>query len=148
MIRSTSSTRSSWCIVRPADAFDALETLTGHAESILQKLGLPYRVVTLCTGDMGFRRPRPTTSRSGCRAGQVPRDLFVSNMGDFQARRMQARWRNPAANLNWYIPERLGPGGRPYPGGGDGELPAARRSIRVPDAFKPYMGGIEALAAV
>jgi len=82
--------------VRPEESFHALEALTGHAEAILQRLELPYRVVTLCTGDLGFSS-RKTYDLEVWLPGQGRyREISsCSNFGDFQARRLQARWRNP-----------------------------------------------------
>ncbi|MCB1881791.1 MAG: serine--tRNA ligase, partial [Gammaproteobacteria bacterium] len=83
-------------IVRPADSFQALEELTGHAERILQLLELPYRVVTLCTGDLGFSAAKTYDIEVWLPGQNSYREISsCSNFGDFQARRMQARWRNP-----------------------------------------------------
>ena len=84
-------------IAQPADSYAALEELTGNAEKVLQKLELPYRVVALCAGRHRLRqRPRPTTSKCGCPAQNKYREISsCSNFEAFQARRMQARWRNP-----------------------------------------------------
>ena len=79
------------------DEFDrGLEELTGHAEAILQRLGLPYRVVTLCAGDIGFGATKTYDIEVWLPGQQRYREISsCSNCGDFQARRMQARWRNP-----------------------------------------------------
>ncbi len=83
-------------IVDPATSWDALEAMTGHAEAILQKLNLPYRVITLCGGDLGFSAQKTYDIEVWVPAQEKYREISsVSNMGDFQARRMQARWRNP-----------------------------------------------------
>ncbi len=84
-------------MVRPEDSYQALEELTGHAEKILQKLELPYRVVALCAGDTGFAAAK-TYDLEGWLPGQNRyREISsCSNCTDFQARRMLARWRNPA----------------------------------------------------
>ena len=84
-------------MVRPEDSYQALEELTGHAEKILQKLELPYRVVALCAGDTGFAAAK-TYDLEGWLPGQnCYREISsCSNCTDFQARRMLARWRNPA----------------------------------------------------
>ncbi|MGD8236877.1 MAG: serine--tRNA ligase, partial [Chromatiales bacterium] len=82
--------------VRPEESFDALEELTGHAEKILQKLDLPYRVVTLCTGDLGFSSAKTYDIEVWLPGQARYREISsCSNFLDFQARRMQARWRNP-----------------------------------------------------
>ncbi len=83
-------------VVRPPDSYDALETLTGHAETVLRKLELPYRVVTLCTGDMGFAAAKTYDIEVWLPAQGKYREISsCSNTEAFQARRMQARWRNP-----------------------------------------------------
>ncbi|MDP1708121.1 MAG: serine--tRNA ligase [Gammaproteobacteria bacterium] len=83
-------------IVRPQDSFAALEELTGHAETILKKLGLPYRVVALCTGDMGFAAAKTYDLEVWLPSQNKYREISsCSNFTDFQARRLQARWRNP-----------------------------------------------------
>ena len=82
-------------IVRPEESFAALEALTGHAEAILQKLGLPYRTIVLCTGDMGFGACKTYDLEVWLPAQNTYREISsCSNMGDFQARRMQARFKN------------------------------------------------------
>jgi len=82
--------------VRPQDSYPALEELTGHAEKVLQLLGLPYRVMALCAGDMGFSAAKTYDLEVWLPGQQKYREISsCSNFGDFQARRMQARWRNP-----------------------------------------------------
>jgi seryl-tRNA synthetase len=82
--------------VPPADSPAAHEALTGHAEAVLQHLGLPYRVVTLCTGDLGFSSRKTYDLEVWLPGQQTYREISsCSNFGDFQARRLQARWRNP-----------------------------------------------------
>lgn len=84
-------------IVRPEEGEAALERLTGHAETILQKLNLPYRVVELCTGDMGFSAQKTYDLEVWLPSQQTYREISSCSLcGDFQARRMRARWRNPA----------------------------------------------------
>jgi len=84
------------CVVKPEDAFDMLEELTGHAEKILQKLNLPYRLVTLCTGDIGFSSTKTYDIEVWLPGQAKYREISsCSCFGDFQARRLQARWRNP-----------------------------------------------------
>ncbi|MES9967842.1 MAG: serine--tRNA ligase, partial [Sedimenticola sp.] len=83
-------------VVRPDESYQALEELTGHAEAILQKLGLPYRVVTLCTGDLGFSAAKTYDLEVWLPGQSAYREISsCSNFEDFQARRLQARWRNP-----------------------------------------------------
>ena len=83
-------------IVRPQDSFAALEQLTSHAEAILQQLELPYRVVELCTGDLGFAAAKTYDLEVWLPSQAKYREISsCSNFTDFQARRLQARWRNP-----------------------------------------------------
>ncbi len=83
-------------VVRPQDSYQALEELTGHAEMVLQKLELPYRVVALCSGDMGFSAAKTHDIEVWLPGQNRYREISsCSNFEDFQARRMQARWRNP-----------------------------------------------------
>ncbi len=84
-------------LVRPEHSFQALEELTGHAETILQRLELPYRVVTLCGGDLGFSATKTYDLEVWLPSQQRYREISsCSHFEDFQARRMHARWRNPA----------------------------------------------------
>ncbi|HET7610714.1 MAG TPA: serine--tRNA ligase [Rhodanobacteraceae bacterium] len=84
-------------VVEPAKSMDALEELTGHAERVLQLLELPYRKMALCTGDMGFAAARTYDLEVWLPSQNTYREISsCSNCTDFQARRMQARWRNPA----------------------------------------------------
>ena len=137
-------------IVRPHESFDALEALTGHAEAILQRLGLAYRVVTLCTGDMGFSATKTYDIEVWLPGQQKYREISsCSNMGDFQARRMQARWRNPATGKPELVHTLNGSGlavGRTLVAVME-NYQQADGSIRVPEALQPYMGGIELLKA-
>ena len=83
-------------VVRPQDSYQTLEELTGHAEKVLQLLGLPYRVVTLCTGDIGFGAAKTYDLEVWLPGQQRYREISsCSNCEDFQARRLKARWRNP-----------------------------------------------------
>ena len=82
-------------IVHPSKSYDVLEELTGHAETILKKLELPYRVVTLCTGDMGFAAAKTYDIEVWMPGQNAYREVSsCSNFEAFQARRMQARFRN------------------------------------------------------
>jgi seryl-tRNA synthetase len=84
-------------ITSPAQSAEAHEQLTGHAEAVLQKLELPYRVMALCAGDIGFGSTKTYDLEVWLPAQDRYREISsCSNFGDFQARRMQARWRNPA----------------------------------------------------
>ncbi|WP_078119603.1 serine--tRNA ligase [Thiosocius teredinicola] len=136
-------------VVRPEESFEALEALTGHAEAILQKLGLPYRVVTLCTGDMGFSATKTYDIEVWLPGQDKYREISsCSNMGDFQARRMQARWRNPETGKPELVHTLNGSGlavGRTLVAVLE-NYQQADGSVRVPDVLKPYMGGVEVLA--
>ncbi|MEM7082683.1 MAG: serine--tRNA ligase [Pseudomonadota bacterium] len=135
-------------IVRPDESNAALEELTGHAETILQKLELPYRVVALCGGDIGFGAAKTYDLEVWLPAQNTYREISsCSNCEAFQARRMGARWRNPD-------------NGKPEPlhtlnGSG---LAVGRAlvailengqqedgSVRLPEALHPYMGGVKVL---
>ena len=137
-------------VVRPGDSFEALEALTGHAEAILQKLGLPYRVVTLCTGDMGFSATKTYDIEVWLPGQAKYREISsCSNMGDFQARRMQARWRNPDTGKPELAHTLNGSGlavGRTLVAVME-NYQQADGSIEVPEVLRPYMGGLERLAA-
>ena len=137
-------------VVRPGDSVEALEALTGHAEAILQKLGLPYRVVTLCTGDMGFSATKTYDIEVWLPGQAKYREISsCSNMGDFQARRMQARWRNPETGKPELAHTLNGSGlavGRTLVAVME-NYQQADGSIEVPEVLRPYMGGLERLAA-
>ncbi|MBT8126628.1 MAG: serine--tRNA ligase [Gammaproteobacteria bacterium] len=136
-------------LVKPSQAWDALEELTTHAEKVLQKLELPYRVVVLCSGDIGFSAAKTYDLEVWLPGQQAYREISsCSCFTDFQARRMQARWRNPETGK----PELV------YTINGSG-LAVGRAlvavlenyqqrdgSVVVPDCLKPYMGGIEILS--
>ena len=120
-------------IVRPEDSYAALEELTGHAEAVLKALELPYRVMALCAGDVGFASAKTYDLEVWLPSQQRYREISsCSNCESFQARRLQARWRNPAtgkagtgAHAQW-----LGRGGGPGIGGDPGELSAGGRQRR------------------
>ncbi|MGB5494109.1 MAG: serine--tRNA ligase [Sedimenticolaceae bacterium] len=135
-------------LVRPSESIDALEALTGHAEVILQRLNLPYRVVTLCTGDMGFSATKTYDIEVWLPGQQKYREISsCSNMGDFQARRMQARWRNPVTGKPELAHTLNGSGlavGRTLVAVME-NYQQADGSIDVPEVLRPYMGGIERL---
>jgi len=89
-------------ITQPEKSYEALEQMVGHAEAILRSLGLPYRVVLLCTGDMGFGAAKTYDLEVWLPAQETYREISsVSNCEAFQARRMQARYRNAQAGPSW-----------------------------------------------
>ena len=132
-------------LVRPETSYDALEQLTGHAESILQALELPYQLVTLCTGDIGFSAAKTYDLEVWLPGQQRYREISsCSNFEAFQARRMQARWRNPETGKPELLHTVNGSGlavGRTLVAIME-NYQQADGSIRVPDALEPYMGGI------
>ena len=135
-------------VVRPEDSTAAHEALTGHAESILQKLGLPYRVMLLCTGDIGFASAKTYDLEVWLPAQNAYREISsCSNYEAFQARRMQARWRNekgkvePVHTIN-------GSGlavGRTLVAILE-NFQNADGSVTVPEALVPFMGGVARIA--
>lgn len=134
--------------VKPEDSWDALEELSGHAENILQKLELPYRKVILCTGDTGFSAMKTYDLEVWLPGQQKFREISsCSNVGDFQARRMQARYRNPETNKPELLHTLNGSGlavGRTLVAVIE-NYQQEDGSILVPEALKPYMGGLEVL---
>lgn len=135
-------------IVEPSKSWEALEALTGHAEGILQKLNLPYRVITLCGGDLGFSAAKTYDLEVWLPGQGKYREISsCSNMMDFQARRMMARWRNPETGKPELLHTLNGSGlavGR--------TLVAVLENyqnedgcVTVPEALLPYMGGIAKL---
>ncbi|MBS0359677.1 MAG: serine--tRNA ligase, partial [Proteobacteria bacterium] len=133
-------------VVKPEDSYKTLEILTSHAESILQKLKLPYRTVALCTGDLGFCSAKTYDLEVWLPGQQKYREISsCSNFEDFQARRLQARWRNPSTGKVELVNTLNGSG-----------LAAGRTlvailenyqtedgHIRVPEVLRPYMKGLE-----
>ncbi len=136
--------------VRPEESTAALETLTSHAETILQRLELPYRVMALCAGDVGFSAARTYDLEVWLPGQGRYREISsCSNFRDFQARRMQARWRNPDTGKPELVHTLNGSGlavGRTLvaimENGQD-----ADGNIRIPDVLRPYMGGQEVIQA-
>ncbi|MBI5937140.1 MAG: serine--tRNA ligase [Betaproteobacteria bacterium] len=137
-------------LVRPEDSNAALEELTGHAEVILQRLGLPYRVMLLCTGDMGFASSKTYDLEVWLPAQNTYREISsCSNFEAFQARRMQARFRADKGK-----PELL------HTINGSGlavgrtlvaileNYQNADGSVTIPEVLRPYMGGMEILSTV
>lgn len=136
-------------VVQPEHSAAALEQMVGHAEAILQGLGLPYRVMALCTGDMGFGSAKTYDLEVWLPAQNTYREISsLSNMEAFQARRMQARFRNAAGK-----PELL------HTLNGSGlaigrtlvavleNYQQADGSVVIPEVLRPYMGGLERLSA-
>lgn len=130
------------------ESMAALETLTGHAEIILQKLELPYRVVALCSGDVGFGSTKTYDIEVWLPGQQKYREISsCSNYNDFQARRMQARRRNPDTGKPELIHTLNGSG----VAAGRALIAVMENyqnedgSIRVPAALQPYMGGLEVM---
>lgn len=134
--------------VRPADSEDVLEQLSGHAEVILQKLGLAYRVVTLCTGDLGFSATKTYDLEVWLPGQGKYREISsCSNFGDFQARRLQARWRNPETGKPELLHTINGSGlavGRTLVAVME-NYQQENGNIRIPEVLQPYMGGAETL---
>ncbi len=136
-------------ITAPEQSNAALEEMVGHAEAVLQKLELPYRVVALCTGDMGFGAARTYDLEVWLPAQNTYREISsVSNCEAFQARRMQARFKN-AQGKNEFVHTLNGSGlavGRALVAVLENHQ-QADGSIRVPAALRPYLGGAEVLSA-
>ncbi|MFT6466207.1 serine--tRNA ligase [Halopseudomonas sp.] len=135
-------------IVRPVDSAAALEELTGHAENILKLLNLPYRVLALCTGDMGFSATRTYDLEVWIPTQDKYREISsCSSCGDFQARRMQARWRNPETGKPELVHTLNGSGlavGRTLVAIIE-NYQQADGSISVPEVLRPYMAGLETI---
>ena len=136
-------------IVHPEKSYEALEAMTGHAEAILQKLGLPYRVMSLCTGDMGFGATKTYDLEVWVPAQGVYREISsVSNCEAFQARRLQARFKN-AQGKNELVHTLNGSGlavGRALVAVLE-NCQNADGSVTVPEVLRPYMGGVDKLVA-
>jgi seryl-tRNA synthetase len=136
--------------VRPEDSWQALEELTGHAEGILQALELPYRVVTLCGGDLGFSAAKTYDLEVWLPGQQAYREISsCSNFESFQTRRMKARWRNPETGKPELLHTLNGSGlavGRTLVAVME-NYQQEDGSIRVPDVLRPYMGGTDKITA-
>jgi seryl-tRNA synthetase len=136
-------------IVHPDKSYEALDEMTQHAEAILQKLGLPYRVMLLCTGDMGFGAARTHDLEVWLPAQNTYREISsVSNCEAFQSRRLQARFKT-AQGKNELVHTLNGSGlavGRTLVAVLE-NYQQADGSIRIPEALLPYMGGLEYLKA-
>ncbi len=136
-------------IVHPEKSYEALDAMTGHAEAVLQKLGLAYRVIVLCTGDMGFGATRTQDLEVWVPAQNTYREISsVSNCEAFQARRLQARFKN-AQGKNELVHTLNGSGlavGRALVAVLE-NYQNADGSITVPEVLRPYMGGLALLKA-
>jgi seryl-tRNA synthetase len=135
-------------IAKPADSYAALEELTAHAEQVLQKLELPYRVVALCGGDVGFGSAKTYDIEVWLPGQGKYREISsCSNCEAFQARRMQARWRNPDTGKPEPLHTLNGSGvavGRALVAVLE-NYQQADGSVTVPAVLRPYMGGAEKL---
>jgi seryl-tRNA synthetase len=134
-------------VVHPDHSYEALEEMVGHAGAILEKLGLPYRVVALCTGDMGFGAAKTYDLEVWLPAQNAYREISsVSNCEAFQARRMQARFRN-AQGRTELLHTLNGSGlaiGRTLVAILE-NYQEADGSVRIPEVLLPYMGGVTRL---
>lgn len=135
-------------IVKPEESMQALEELTAHAEKVLQLLELPYRKIVLCTGDMGFGSCKTYDLEVWVPAQNTYREISsCSNMWDFQARRMQARYRSKADNKTYLVHTLNGSGlavGRTLVAIME-NYQQADGSIKVPSVLVPYMNGVEVI---
>jgi len=136
-------------LVVPEHSAEALEELTAHAETILKRLELPYRVVSLCSGDIGFGAAKTYDLEVWLPGQGAYREISsCSNFTDFQARRMQARWRNPASGKPELLHTLNGSGvaaGRALVAILENHQ-QADGNVRMPEVLRPYMSGMEMLA--
>jgi seryl-tRNA synthetase len=136
-------------IVHPEHSYQALEELTSHAEMVLKRLDLPYRTVTLCTGDMGFAAAKTYDIEVWLPGQKMYREISsCSNCEAFQARRMQARFRNDRHKTE-FVHTLNGSGlavGRTLIAVME-NFQNADGSVSIPEALRPYMGGVPALKA-
>jgi seryl-tRNA synthetase len=136
-------------IAHPEKSYEALEEMVGQAETILKSLGLPYRVMSLCTGDMGFGAAKTFDLEVWLPAQNTYREISsLSNMEAFQARRMQARFRN-AQNKPELLHTLNGSGlavGRTLVAVLE-NYQQADGSVEIPEVLRPYMGGLERLGS-
>ncbi|VFM98989.1 MAG: seryl-tRNA synthetase [Candidatus Kentron sp. G] len=134
-------------LVPPEDSYKVLETLTGHAETVLQRLELPYRVVTLCTGDMGFSAAKTYDIEVWLPGQNRYREISsISNFEDFQSRRMKIRWRNPEAGKPQLLHTLNGSAlavGRTLVAILE-NYQDKQGNVRIPTALMPYMGSAQA----
>ncbi len=133
-------------ITRKEDSIAALDELTAHAESILQRLVLPYRTIILCTGDMGFAAAKTHDLEVWLPGQGAYREVSSCSVcTDFQARRMKARWRNPESGKPELVHTLNGSGlavGRTLIAVME-NYQQQDGSIKVPEVLRPYMGGQE-----
>jgi len=136
-------------IARPEESFAVHDAMTRHAETVLEKLDLPYRRLLLCTGDMGFAAVKTHDLEVWLPGQNTYREISsISNCGDFQARRMQARWRNPATGKPELVHTLNGSGvavGRCLVAVME-NYQNADGSITVPEVLRRYMGGLEVIS--
>ncbi len=137
-------------IVKPQDSNAAHEALTAHAEKILQLLELPYRKVKLCTGDLGFSSTKTYDLEVWLPSQETYREISsCSNFGDFQARRLRARWRNPETGKPELVHTLNGSGlavGRTLLAVMENHQ-QADGTIAIPEALRPYLGGQDLISA-
>ena len=137
-------------VVRPEDSYGALEELTGHAEQVLKRLELPYRAVALCAADIGASSAKTYDLEVWLPSQRRYREISsCSNFEAFQARRMQARWRNPQSGKPEPVHTLNGSGlavGRTLVAVLE-NYQNADGTVAVPQALRPYMGGLEKLTA-
>lgn len=137
-------------VVKPQDSNAAHEELTAHAEKILQLLELPYRKVNLCTGDLGFSSTKTYDLEVWLPSQQTYREISsCSNFGDFQARRLRARWRNPETGKPELVHTLNGSGlavGRTLLALMENHQ-QADGTIAIPEALRPYLGGQDLISA-
>lgn len=137
-------------MVKPEDSYDELEKLTADAEKVLQLLGLPYRVLALCTGDMGFSSAKTYDLEVWIPSANTYREISsCSNFEDFQARRAAIRFRREPKSKPEFVHTLNGSGlavGRTVAAILE-NFQQADGSVVIPEALRPYMGGIEVIAA-
>ncbi|WP_442602520.1 serine--tRNA ligase [Paenibacillus sp. KN14-4R] len=137
-------------IVKPEESYDELEKLTGHAEEVLRRLGLPYRVLTLCTGDLGFTSAKTYDLEVWIPSSNVYREISsCSNFEDFQARRANIRFRRDAKAKPEFVHTLNGSGlavGRTVAAILE-NYQQADGTVVVPEALIPYMGGVKVISA-
>ncbi len=137
-------------LTKPEDSYDELEKMTADAEKVLQLLGLPYRVLALCTGDMGFTAAKTYDLEVWLPSADTYREISsCSNVEDFQARRAAIRFRRDAKSKPEFVHTLNGSGlavGRTFAAILE-NYQQADGSVIVPEVLRPYMGGIEVISA-
>ena len=133
-------------IVQPEQSLDALHALTGHAEEVLKRLDLPYRVMSLCTADLGFSATKTYDLEVWLPSQDTYREISSCSVcGDFQARRMKARYRDASTGKNAYVHTLNGSGlaiGRTLVAVLENYQQADGR-VCIPEVLRPYLGGLE-----